>query len=108
MGILGSVPFLVLLLMLVRLLVRIYGWMRRTGNPYNPCIPFALVAIAGLVHACFEDWLFAVGSYLCLFFWVSAFLLIDLAPQAKGELRMPSPAPFSRFAPPQAVRQPTS
>ena len=82
MGLLGCVPFLVLLLMLVRVLIRIFRWMRRTGSAYHLCIPLALVATAGLVHAFFEDWLFAVGSYLCLFFWVSAFLAMDLIPDA--------------------------
>jgi hypothetical protein len=83
MGLLGAMPFLVLLFMLIRVVIRIYGFMRRTGNPYNYCIPFALVAIAGLIHACFEDWLFAVGSYLCVFFWVSVFALMDLIPEAE-------------------------
>jgi O-antigen ligase len=83
MGLLGSVPFLVLLLMLVRVLFHVCRWMRRTGNPYHYCIPFALVAIAGLVHATFEDWLFAVGSYLCVFFWVSVFWLMDLIPEVE-------------------------
>jgi O-antigen ligase len=104
MGVLGAVPFLVLLLMLVRMLVRICSWMRRTGNSYHYCIPFTLVAIAGLVHACFEDWLFAVGSFLCIFFWVSAFLLIDLVPAFESERATPvfhrrpdvaSPAPVA-------------
>jgi O-antigen ligase len=104
MGLLGAAPFVVLLFMLVRVLIRIYSWMRRTGNPYHCSIPFALVAIAGLVHACFEDWLFAVGSYLCLFFWVSAFLLIDLAPELKAELRMSTPKSLAPFA--QAQPQP--
>jgi len=85
MGLLGSVPFLVLIFMLIRVLFRIYAWMRRTGNAYHYCIPLALVAIAGLVHACFEDWLFAVGSYLCVFFWVSVFLLMDLNPSVGPE-----------------------
>jgi O-antigen ligase len=89
MGLLGSLPFVLLLLMLVRVLVRIYKWMRRTGNQYSYSIPFALVAIAGLVHACFEDWLFAVGSYLCVFFWVSAFALMDLRPDAEQARSMP-------------------
>ncbi|HZW93798.1 MAG TPA: O-antigen ligase family protein [Candidatus Eremiobacteraceae bacterium] len=79
-GILGAVPFLVLLLMLLRTLAHVYRWMRKTGSPFHYCIPFALVASAGLVHAFFEDWLFAVGSYLCVFFWVAAFVLIDLVP----------------------------
>lgn len=81
LGLLGSLPFLILLLMVVRVVIRGYKWMRRTGNPYHPAIPFALIAIAGLVHACFEDWLFAVGSYLCVFFWISAFALVDLVPE---------------------------
>lgn len=83
MGLLGAAPFLVLLFMVVRAVVRIYSWMRRTGNPYDYCIPFALVVIAGLVHAGFEDWLFAVGSYLCVFFWVSVFALMDLVPEVE-------------------------
>ena len=81
MGIVGAAPFLILLFLLFRRLGRIYSWMRRTRNPYHPCIPFAVVVLAGLVHACFEDWLFAVGSYLCVFLWVSAFVLMDLAPE---------------------------
>jgi O-antigen ligase len=108
MGLLGSMPFVVLLFMLARMLVRTCRWMRRTGNPYHYCIPLALVAIAGLVHACFEDWLFAVGSYLCLFFWVSVFLLMDLAPELRAERRMPASKPFPAFAQPQAIRQPTT
>jgi len=39
-----------------------------------------MVVISGLCHATFEDWLFAVGSYLCVYFWVFAFLLADLVP----------------------------
>ncbi len=81
LGIFGALPFLVLLFLLIRMVVRVCSWMRRTRDPYHPSIPFALVALAGLVHACFEDWLFAVGSYLCVFLWVSAFILIDLAPE---------------------------
>jgi O-antigen ligase len=107
MGLLGAVPFVVLLLMLVRILVRVFLWMRRVGNPYHFCIPFALIAVAGLVHAFFEDWLFAVGSYLCIFFWVSAFLLIDLAAQLVVERRMPAPKPFPAFVQSQLSRRPT-
>jgi O-Antigen ligase len=108
LGLLGGVPFLVLLLMLVRMLLRICSWMRRTGNPYHYCIPFALVVISGLVHACFEDWLFAVGSYLCIFFWVSAFLLVDLAPELKAELRMPASKPFAALTPMHGFRHPST
>jgi hypothetical protein len=96
MGILGAVPFAILLLMLIEVVVRVLRSMRTTVNPYQLCIPFALVVVAGLVHAFFEDWLFAVGSYLCVFFWASAFLLIDLVPErpakvpATASLRAPS------------------
>jgi len=31
------------------------------------------------VHAGFEDWLFAPGYYLCLFFWSMAFVFVDQA-----------------------------
>ena len=39
-----------------------------------------MVVLAGLLHAGFEDWLFAVGYYLTVFFWVAAFLLMDVLP----------------------------
>ncbi|MGB8914562.1 MAG: O-antigen ligase family protein, partial [Candidatus Sulfotelmatobacter sp.] len=77
MGLLGILPFLVLLMMLVRAVARVFSWMRRTGSPAHCAVPFALVAAAGLIHGVFEDWMFAPGSYLCVFFWVTAFLLID-------------------------------
>ena len=83
LGILGCVPFLVLLFMLLRTLADVYRWMRRNQSAFHYSVPFALVASAGLVHAFFEDWLFAVGSYLCVFFWVAAFVLIDLVPPAE-------------------------
>ncbi len=85
MGLLGAVPFVVLIILLIRILVRVYSWIRTTGNPYHSSIPFALITTAGLVHACFEDWLFAVGSYLCVFLWLSAFMLMDLVPQIEAE-----------------------
>jgi O-antigen ligase len=78
-GLLGILPFLVMLLLLMRAAGRTFFWMRRTGSANHYAVPFASVILAGLVHAAFEDWLFAVGSYLCLFFWVLAFLLVDLS-----------------------------
>jgi len=39
-----------------------------------------MVLLAGFVHASFEDWLFAVGAYPCVYFWVFAFMLADLMP----------------------------
>jgi hypothetical protein len=41
-----------------------------------------MVVVAGLIHAVFEDWLFAPGYYLCVFFWSLAFVFVDLAPWA--------------------------
>ena len=36
-----------------------------------------MVMVAGLLHAGFEDWLFAPGYYLCVFFWSMAFVFVD-------------------------------
>jgi hypothetical protein len=41
-----------------------------------------------MLHAIFEDWMFAPGYYLCVFFWCMAFVLVDLAP-----VRAPQPSP---------------
>ena len=56
--------------------------MKRTGDPRHYSIPLAMVVLSGLVHASFEDWLFAVGYYLCVYFWFFAFVLADLVPAA--------------------------
>lgn len=94
LGLLGAGPFAILLLMVLHRLIRAFRWVRLTGNRADVCVPFALVVIAGLVHAGFEDWLFAVGSYLCVFFWVCAFLLTDLIPSAESaEARLLRRAP---------------
>jgi O-antigen ligase len=81
-GLLGVLPFIAILAVTVSNVWRVCTWMRRTADPKHYSIPFAMVVLAGFVHATFEDWLFAVGSYLCLIFWVSAFLLADLVPGA--------------------------
>lgn len=79
-GLLGILPFLVLVFLLARMVFQVCVWMRRTGNPYHCAIPFAMVVLAGLVHAIFEDWLTAVGYYLCVVFWACAFWLRDMMP----------------------------
>jgi O-antigen ligase len=102
MGLLGLVPFVFLLFLVVRMILQMCLWMRRTGNVYHPGIPMAMVLLAGLVHAFFEDWLFAVGYHLCVFFWIMAFLLRDLLPSpAEVNVSYPSPAyaPMLRPAP---------
>jgi O-antigen ligase len=80
-GLLGVVPFAILLLLVFSGTVRTCAWMRRTRNPHNYAIPLAMVCLAGLIHATFEDWMFAAGYHLSLFFWTSAFLLSDFLPR---------------------------
>ena len=79
-GLLGVVPFLILLVLTAASVLRVCAWMNRTSNPHHYSIPLAMIVLSGLVHAGFEDWLFAVGSYASVFFWFSAFVLADLVP----------------------------
>jgi len=79
-GLVGLIPFIALLSIVVGLVARTCRAIRRTADPRNYALPLVLVCIAGLTHAVFEDWLFAVGYYLCVFFWTSVFLLYDLQP----------------------------
>lgn len=81
-GLLGGVPFVVLLAVTVSNVWKVCAWMRRARDPRHYSIPLAMVVIAGLAHAAFEDWLFAVGYYLCVYFWFCVFLLPDLIPDA--------------------------
>jgi O-antigen ligase len=77
-GLLGIVPFAVLLLLVLRQIYRGCSQMWRTRDPGHYVVPLVLVCTAGLVHAFFEDWLFAVGFYLTVFFWTSVFVLAEL------------------------------
>jgi O-antigen ligase len=109
LGLLGFLPFLILLLLLLRGLVLICTWMRRTGSAHHYGVPFALIVVAGLVHASFEDWLLAPGSYLCVFFWISVFLLVDLDSVVKADLRSAASSEFfSVSAQARSLRQPTN
>ncbi len=92
-GLLGGLPFLALLGITVMNVWRVCAWMNRTRDPRHYSIPLAMVVLAGLVHAGFEDWLFAVGYYLCVYFWICAFLLADLLPDA---VVVPVPGVFPR------------
>jgi O-antigen ligase len=106
-GLLGALPFLALLAVTVSNVWKVCAWMNRTADPRHYSIPLAMVVLAGLVHATFEDWLFAAGSYLCVFFWVFAFLLADLVPGAVAvrfagvvsRASRPSPAGFGAVVP---------
>jgi O-Antigen ligase len=84
-GLAGVIPFVVLLCLVLALIVRVCRSIRRTADPRNYALPLVLVCIAGLVHAIFEDWLFAVGYYLTVFFWTVVFLLSDLQPRSAEE-----------------------
>jgi len=81
-GLLGVSPFAALLAVTVSNVWKVCAWMNRTADPRHYSIPLTMVVLAGLVHANFEDWLFAAGSYFCVYFWVSAFLLADLVSDA--------------------------
>jgi O-antigen ligase len=81
-GLVGVVPFFLLLLSLVNKIARTVLWMMHTGNPFHPAVPIAMVVLTGLIHAMFEDWLFAPGYYMCVYFWSLAFVFVDLAPWA--------------------------
>jgi O-antigen ligase len=77
-GLLGIIPFVVLLCMILRLIGRVCLWMWRSRSPGHYAIPLAFICVAGLIHAFFEDWLLAVGYYLSIFFWASVFILSDV------------------------------
>ncbi len=96
-GILGALSFSLLLLLLLGKVVRALSWLVKTGNPCHPAVPLALVMVTGLLHAGFEDWLFASGNYLCIWFWGLAFIFSDLAP---------SRAPRAAFAWPLRAARP--
>jgi O-antigen ligase len=82
LGVLGALPFALLLLSLLGKIVRTCLWMLNTASPYHLAIPLAMVVLAGLTDAAFEDWLLAPGYYLCVFVWSMAFILVDYAPWA--------------------------
>jgi len=98
-GLLGAGPFLLLILILIGKVYRVLVWMRRTGNAFSTAVPLAIVVAAGLVHAVFEDWLFAVGYYLCVFFWSLAFALVDVVPaEAPALIRSSAPSTSNQWA----------
>src|SRR5271165_896196 len=107
MGMLGILPFIVLLILVVRSTMRVLAWIRKTGSPSHYAVPFALITVAGLIHAGFEDWLFAAGSYVCVFFWVSAFLLVDLATR-EGTNAPAANTASAPFATQVLLRRPTT
>src|SRR5205823_11090115 len=84
-GILGVIPFASLILLLILNIGKVWMALARTRRLHDFAVPIALVTTAGLVNACFEDWLFAVGYYLCIVFWIFAFALSDYLPQEAAQ-----------------------
>lgn len=76
-GVVGILPFVLLLGSLLAMVTQTVRWMLRSGDPAHGAVPLAMVIVAGLAHAGFEDWLFAPGYHLCVFFWSMAFVLAD-------------------------------
>jgi len=95
-GIMGVIPFAALIGMTAFNVGRVIVWLRRTGSPFSPAVPLAAVLVAGLIHATFEDWLFAVGYYICVFFWPMAFMLADVL-RSQAAKPVPSRYPESRY-----------
>src|SRR5258708_2182461 len=81
-GLLGILPFIALIVLSVQAVTRVFFYLRRTGDVSHYSVPLMMVVIAGFVHAGFEDWLFSVGYYLTVLFWVLAFLLVDVVPES--------------------------
>jgi len=79
LGLVGVLPFALLLIVLVHRIWATCLWMRRMGNPAHCAVPLVGVIVGGLVHAGFEDWLLSAGSYLCVVFWIIAFWALDLS-----------------------------
>jgi O-antigen ligase len=96
-GLVGLLPFVVLLALTMLNVWRVCVWMMRTADPRHYSIPLAMVVLAGFAHAAFEDWLFAVGSYLSVWFWVCVFMLADIVPDTAV---VSSAEPVARTAPP--------
>jgi O-antigen ligase len=92
-GLLGVFPFVALVAVTVANVWKVCAWVKRTADPRPYAIPLAMVVLSGLVHANFEDWLFAAGSYLALFFWVCGFVLADMVADA---VAVPAPSAVSR------------
>lgn len=103
-GLIGLLPFATLLFLVAVNVARVYVWMRRYSVKFSPAVPLAAFVAGALVHAGFEDWLFAVGYHTCVLFWAFAFLLSDFVPsKATARLRyfderLPSPIPRGSFA----------
>lgn len=101
MGFIGVAPFAALLLWLVGKIGGACAWVRRTRIASSPVVPIAAFLAGALVHAGFEDWLFAVGYHTCVLFWILAFMLPDFsfttpAPRLQQWMQANAVADFAR------------
>ena len=87
-GLLGVFPFYLLVGTAAWNAKRALTQLRRSPTVFSPLIPAAGIVVAGFIGAAFEDWLFAVGYYVCVFFWAMVFILADLTHQGPAELRV--------------------
>jgi O-antigen ligase len=92
-GLLGVLPFYVLIGMALMYVRSACTWVRRTQDVFSPALPALAIVAAGLIDAAFEDWLFAVGYYLSVFFWVIAFALVDVM-SSRQAVYAPAEAPI--------------
>jgi len=105
-GLLGVGPFFAIVFLLTAKVYRVGKWMRSTGNAFSTAVPLAAVVAGGLLHALFEDWLFAVGYYLCVFFWTLVFILVDVVPpEAPALVRSPVEHNSAPWVPGPALAQ---
>ena len=77
-GLVGVIPFYFLVVLTALNVRKAFVRLYYEQNVYSPIVPAAAVVLAGLMHAAFEDWMFAVGYYVCVFFWAMAFILVDM------------------------------
>jgi O-antigen ligase len=101
MGLLGVLPFVLLMGLNVFHILKVGLWLHRTGLASHYSVPLAMVLFAGFIHASFEDWMFAPGSYFCVYFWTLAFILTDLLPRTG--VAAPVPRPVCGTSPPERM-----
>jgi O-antigen ligase len=80
-GLLGVVPFYFMVALMASNVRKAFSAVRKSGDVFSPLIPAAGIVAAGIIHATFEDWMFAVGYYICIFFWTIAFIFVDVLHQ---------------------------
>jgi O-antigen ligase len=83
-GLIGVLPFYLLILTTASQAKTALMRLRRSGDIFSPAIPAAAILVAGLIDAGFEDWLFAVGYYISVFLWAMVFILADLLESPAG------------------------